>query len=330
MGVLFWFSAIFVEVGGLLFRFTTFRESWKNLCIVLLLTPVFFIIPFPYLWDSPFHKFIEVFTNMSHFRWTGKILFNGSQIWSTELPFYYIPTWILITTPVLYTVLFIIGLNFILIKNYICIKKKTLDASSMILLLYAILFFAPLVSVIIMKSVLYDGWRQLYFIYPFFVVIASFAFFMLASVKKIRIPLFLVCGLFFTHIIILMFRTHPNQNLYFNFLAGGNLKNRWEFDYWGLSNTYALKDILSDDGRSHITIASISSSVLDRACILLDPNDRARVKITSINEGPDYIFNNYRQLDHNSEKSIFSNGYKIFKRYQNSNEVFLSVYSKDQ
>ena len=36
--------------------------------------------------------------------------------------------------------------------------------------------------------------------------------------------------------IIWMFNNHPHQNVYFNLLAGKNFNEKFEMDYWGVSN----------------------------------------------------------------------------------------------
>ena len=40
-----------------------------------------------------------------------------------------------------------------------------------------------------------------------------------------------------------MYSNHPFQNVYFNILAGKKFNERFEMDYWGISNKNALEYI---------------------------------------------------------------------------------------
>ncbi|GAJ22942.1 unnamed protein product, partial [marine sediment metagenome] len=51
-----------------------------------------------------------------------------------------------------------------------------------------------------------------------------------------------------------MIKNHPHQNVYFNFFAGKNIKERFELDYWGLSYKQALEYVLENDSSEIINI----------------------------------------------------------------------------
>ena len=71
---------------------------------------LFLIVFWPYLWSNPVVNFAEAFRFFSHNFAVGfKMLFNGEYININFIPYSYIITWILITTPTLYIVLFLIG-----------------------------------------------------------------------------------------------------------------------------------------------------------------------------------------------------------------------------
>jgi hypothetical protein len=63
----------------------------------------------PFLWEDPIRNFLFAFNNMSNFRWHGYVLYWGKFIKVSELPWHYIPSWILITTPTFYSLCFIVG-----------------------------------------------------------------------------------------------------------------------------------------------------------------------------------------------------------------------------
>src|SRR5690606_17763464 len=53
----------------------------------------------PFLWRAPINNLLEVFVNMSKFRWNRNVLLNGEMIKADALPWYYLPEWFAITTP---------------------------------------------------------------------------------------------------------------------------------------------------------------------------------------------------------------------------------------
>ena len=92
---------------------------------------LFLIVFWPYLWSNPVANFAEAFKYFSHHTYLDeiKMLFDGEYINTNSVPYSYIITWILITTPTLYIVLFLIGyfqifkrffLKFIHIKSMTC------------------------------------------------------------------------------------------------------------------------------------------------------------------------------------------------------------------
>lgn len=60
----------------------------------------FTILFWPTLWERPLGNFIQAFRNMARHRWQGQVLYLGEYIESTELPWHYIPVWMLITIPI--------------------------------------------------------------------------------------------------------------------------------------------------------------------------------------------------------------------------------------
>jgi hypothetical protein len=183
----------------------------------------------PYLWPAPLTHFCEAFANMSRFRWEGPILQQGYVLpTGAQLPWSYAAVWIGITTPLLY--LAGLALSFVLLLRQLVKRRWRLfatDGEWQDLLFWA-LGLGPLVAVVVLHSVLYDGWRQLYFVYPALLLLALRG---LVAVWRWR-PSWPVLrsgwqggvGLVIAASLALvagqMVRLHPLENLYFNaFLA---------------------------------------------------------------------------------------------------------------
>lgn len=215
---------------------------------------LFSIVAFwPILWMDPVNNFMEAFRQMSNYPVMGSTnLYMGKNVPAADLPWHYLPVWIGITTPVLYSIFFIKGL-FFSAKSVIAAFRKTAY-------LHAILFilFAPVLAVIVLNSTLYDGWRHVFFIYPFFLLIAVYGFIQLIeTLKNTNVAKTIVYStvVYIAWILIVMIKEHPYQNVYFNVLAGNNLQKRYEMDYWGLSYKQGLEYIAANDKSEQIYVA---------------------------------------------------------------------------
>ena len=82
---------------------------------------------------------------MSKFPFKGELLFMGDVIKAKNIPFYYIPLWIAITTPVLYIILFVLGFFKIAQNILLKIRIKKDDISEIIFILT---FSLPLLAII--------------------------------------------------------------------------------------------------------------------------------------------------------------------------------------
>jgi hypothetical protein len=176
---------IALDVMAIIFRkrsplIAVIRYIIASKCIIYIITTAFLTVIFwPYLWSDPVNHFVEALILMSHYTFYLPIFYMGGFVAANDLPWHYAPVWIVITTPPLYLLAGISGL-------FLCLKSgfETITASlmrsrpeptshgmeSLLLLLW---FFVPISIVIVTKSVIYDGWRQLFFIYPAFILIAT-------------------------------------------------------------------------------------------------------------------------------------------------------------
>jgi hypothetical protein len=153
--------------------------------------------------------------------------------------------------------------------------------------------------------VLYDGWRQLYFIYPPFVLLCIYGFNFLFEKdlgKLIAIgsfAAFISSGFF-------MVNNHPFQHVYFNkFIdtrSPEHLRKQFELDYWGTSYKQSLEYILEHDQSPSINVSVQNSPGRDNREILTF-EERKRINIvgsprnrglTGKLENATYFITNYR------------------------------------
>ncbi len=301
------FTVIFLIVDLLLIQIE--RIERKKIIVsffAYMFLLIFFIVLFwPILWKSPIYHFIAAFREMSRYDiFPYPILYLGNYIEGTSLPWHYIPLWIVITTPVFYTFCFFIGC-FVSIKLLLRnpIQFYLSKRNDFIFLLW---FFLPLVVVIGIRSVLYDGWRQMFFVYPAFLMLSMvgltslFEFIKLKfqglSYKIINVTFIFIIAFSLISTTQFMVRYHPYQNLYFNKLAGRNMnevKNNFELDYWGLSYRQALEYILRND-KSKIIKVFVANWPGKANFDILPSDDRNRLMYVENPNEAKYFLSNYR------------------------------------
>lgn len=280
-----------------------------NFIFYLGLFSVLTILFWPILWTNPFYHFIEAFKQMSAFPWNSTVLYFGNYVEAKNLPWHYLPAWLAISTPILYLFLFIAGL-FFLAKKFPVLAFSPKHRNNLIFLLW---FFVPFFGVFVFKPVLYDSWRQIFFVYPAFLLIALTGLKFLCSTSAIILikpALALVVIWNLLNISGFMIKNHPYQNLYFNFLAGLNMssiKQKFELDYWGLSYRKGLEYILANDNSEKIKIYVINEPGRNNADILYK-KDRERLVFVETPEEAKYFMSNYRwhRQDYSFGQEIYS------------------------
>jgi len=228
----------------------------SNIALFLFTCAIFTILFWPFLWDGPLSNFAQAFSNMAKFRWAPEFMFQGAIVKATNLPWYYIPAWIGISTPILYLILFCIGaLKTLaeLIHNHWRIWENQNQLQDLIFLC---LLLGPIAAIIILHSILYNGWRHIYFLYPAFILITTHGLVYLHRQlhnKFIQAILSIVVLISCSQTIHWMIINHPLQNIYFNAFAK-NWDREFEVDYWGLANKIALERILKINKEGHLKV----------------------------------------------------------------------------
>ena len=281
------------------------RRAIKSFSAYLVLLVPLTVLFWPFLWDDPLGKFIQVFENMSRFKWRGTVLYLGEYIKATELPWHYFPVWLIITTPLFYTFAFLAGLlstAWSMGKNPPCFFRDS-RRNDLLLLLW---FFLPPLAVIVQQSVLYDSWRHLFFIYPAFLLLSLRGLSALSELCRAKLrgqvsriapsALILVALFSLLDTAHFMVQNHPHQNVFFNFLAGGDpaaVKDRFELDYWGLSYRQALEYILENDPGKEVAISVANHPGVYNA-LILPLAERSRLKYVTKSHEATYFLSNFR------------------------------------
>ncbi len=284
----------------------------------------------PLLWIDFPTQARYLMQRLSESHWHQTILYLGEYTSGNQQPWHYPLVWIAISIPLLYTFLMLIGLVrslFQLSRN----ERYPGEKSNVIIFLFW--FLTPLLIVVTQKSAyLYDGWRHLFFIYPALVLFVLEGCRVLwgSAVRRGRLAqglLISVLVLSFLWTARFMVTAHPYQHLYFNSLAGSDMrqiKERFELDYWGLSYREGLEYILAHDKRDGIRIHAQNVPGYYNIGILPEAL-RRRFGATGDNEETDYFLSNYRW--HKEEYSLFNEVFSV----KMGNAKIMTVYRvKDQ
>lgn len=271
------------------------QKSFKpliNTSILLLLTTLTLYITWPYLWKNPIENFILAIKNMSNFRWDSHVMFMGERIRSTNAPWYYIPLYIFITTPIVFSLLFCFGV----ITSVVQIVKMTFAERGVLLLLSLGVFFAPLIAIIVLNSTVYDGWRQFFFLYAPIVLISINGLEYLHNKLPIK---YVKNGFYATIIVIVLFmiNLHPYQNVYFNsffaFRENNYLIRNFDVDYWGTSYKESLEYLYRYTDSNPIKYFS-STPPGKRSLQILNDKQKTRFQYTPKEDGAEYFITDFR------------------------------------
>ncbi|MFP8780807.1 hypothetical protein [Hydrogenophaga sp. RWCD_12] len=309
------------------------NERWPRALALagtyLLALMAFVYAMFPFLWPHPLENFAAVFGNMSRFRWDGEVLFKGRYVLAEQLPWTYIPVWIGVTTPLPVLGLFVAGTAMTLAALWHRRWRLWCGHAEMMDLVCLALLVGPIAAVVALHSVLYDGWRQLYFVYPALVLLAVRG---LDGVLKALGGRVLLRRLALAGLAAAAFwqaqwmvQAHPLQNVFFNGFVHGPWKDRFDLDYWGLGNREALEAILARDPSPFITVGPGSRTELAESLPLVDKKHKDRLIVVGPEITPKYVVTNYRLVRDRSD-SQWLKDHDLFWQKKIGDQVILSVF----
>ena len=256
----------------------------------------------PWLWSNPIGHFRDSLAAMAQFSTHTYVgLFRGEWTDARALPPDYLPVWFAITTPPLILLLGLAGAAAVVIKGIARPAALFRNARLRFAFLLLACFILPPLAAIILESTLYHGWRQLFFLYVPFSLLALLGFYWLTSTfsrrPRWRAATYGLTGLGLGLIALQMIQLHPNQHIYFNALVDRNtperLQSQYNLDDWSIGFRQGLEYLLQlHPGEIvHIHWAGTgphwSTDILPAA-------DRQRLVFNSPAVDPDYILRHRR------------------------------------
>ncbi len=264
------------------------RSQWKHGMWTLGATALCTVAVWPMLWRHPVAGLWGALTdNTSRAAQT----FYFGQL-TNHLPWHYVPVWMGITIPLLYTGLFVIGT---VVTVHACARHPIAALRQQTLPALALLwFFVPLLAQIVGHIGIFDEWRHLLFLYPAFLLLALIGALWLYHHVGTRwhaaFATLLCIGTLSP--MAWMLRHRGLQQMYMS-VPSSWVVGQFEGDYWGLSYKQGLEWVLVNDDRASLSVYGVNRTILDSAQ-LLPGAARDRLALTGDAGDADYILDTYR------------------------------------
>ena len=219
--------------------------------IVALTGFIWYIILTPAIWGSGFKLFDFIsycLTNSTNFRGQISVLYEGKYYGGLNkpIPWHYLPKLMLLTLPIITSILFILG-TVILIKKFIHDKVSFKNNNYLILIGTLICFLVPFLICVFKHPDIYNGWRHFYFLNGLLFIIVGYCISEIINIKKYSINkifyIFFAITIGFN--IYYLCRYQVRNAAYYNILSGrSNLSGYYELDYYNTTGKDALNKFL--------------------------------------------------------------------------------------
>ena len=245
LGISFWFTQSIRPVGFsiyvvyCLFSIYIYFQNSRNkislktsldslltgviaLILIFVVANFFMIITWPYIGLNYFGNLYSVIAlSFNYSNWSKPVLFMGSFITHEHRPWFYLPVYIFLTTPLYIVVLYIL--------NIISLRKLWHNQLLVLLNIPIIICFS---AYLILSPIIYNGLRHFLFLIPLITLSACINLIYLP--KRLVVPPVILNVLF---VIVSIFQLHPFEYAYFNEITFGlkGATNSFETDYFGAS-----------------------------------------------------------------------------------------------
>src|ERR1051326_2684441 len=214
---------------------------WRVLLPVTAIGFAIMLVCWPWGQQDPIGHMREALAFFSHQTFPYATLFDGRFVQAADLPWQYLPTYILLDLPELVLTLLIAAAALALVGLARSGNRQPRERLlGLLLLAFTILF--PVGYAIAIKAVLFDGMRHFIFVLPSIAVAAALAAdraLTRLSALPGRQPVYAALGVYACAHIATMVMLHPDQYVYYNGFVGGvdGVQRKFKLDYW--ANSYA-------------------------------------------------------------------------------------------
>ena len=234
----------------------------------------------PPLWASPLGQSIEWWTTLSNHPLVLWEALGGEPVVTSNLPVRYLPAWFSITNVPAVLLLGAVGALAACGAGALHFRRALRNTRLRFLIFILACFAIPVLAVILLQPNVYNGWRQLHFLWAPFSLLAAFGLSALASVlrqKRLRAAVYGAAGAAIGAAVVSMILIHPHQQVYFNFFVDRTtherLRAQYDMDPWAISALQALRLLLQEHPAETIPVHGI----LRRNALMLTESERRRI-----------------------------------------------------
>jgi Dolichyl-phosphate-mannose-protein mannosyltransferase len=220
---------------------TGWTSLWRVLLPVAAIGFAVMLVFWPWGQQNPIANPLRALAFFSHQQFPYRTLFDGQSVLAGDLPWDYLPTYILLALPELIIALLITAAVLAAIGlAERGLSQRRAAVIALFLLGFSIVF--PVAYAIAIKAVLFDGMRHFIFVLPPIAVAAALAMdraLTRLSALPYRQPIYAALGLYGIAHVTTMVLLHPDQYVYYNAFVGGvdGAQRNFKLDYW--ANSYA-------------------------------------------------------------------------------------------
>ncbi len=214
---------------------------WRVLLPAVMMAYPVMLLFWPWAQQAPFSHPLQTLAYFSHEIFPFRTLFAGRYFPATDLPWAYLPTYIVLALPELILVL-LVASPFVALaiawQRGLALERT--PALQLLILGFAIVF--PVAYAVAIKAVLFDGMRHFIFVLPLIAALtAALADRLLDGLESWPMRRFAYGALALYGLchVGIMVRLHPDEYVYYNGFIGGveGASGLFKLDYW--ANSYA-------------------------------------------------------------------------------------------
>ena len=260
------------------------KHVLTNVCVFSTISVATLYAALPALWRDPLGIAAAAGLLAEHPH-RGATLFRGEIVQHPNIPWDYIPTWILITTPPVALLLAAVGIAHVARLCAADWRGALANSTARFGLLALACLILPIVAVIALNSNAFNGWRHMYFLYAPLCVLAAFGLRGLAAIPKpsLRVAAFALAAVGIAAIAVRMVSLHPLQSDYFSpLLNKSGIADRWDMDYWRVSYRGALETLLKTRTGERVAIAATHRGeqwMVEYNMEIIPPDERRRLHV---------------------------------------------------
>ncbi len=218
-----------------------FASCWRVLLPTIVVAYPVMLLFWPWAQESPIANPLQSLIFFSHETFPYRTLFAGHYFAASDLPWVYLPTYIILALPELVLALALAAP----IGAFVVIRRLPVTERRDWILRHGLMAFAivfPVAYAVEIKAVLFDGMRHFIFLLPLIAVAAALVadrvLNWLAGFEYRR-PIYAAIALYGIAHFSMMAMLHPNEYVYYNGFVGGveGAQGLFKLDYW--ANSYA-------------------------------------------------------------------------------------------